>query len=1747
MDFSALSLPLAIQPNHRSSTSFSSPASPSQLKQLHAHLLKAGTPLSSVVPLSDVASLCALSDVASFSYARSLLRHCYYSSTPELILWNASLNAFSSSSCPSDALLLFSRLRSADILPDTFTCSFTLKACSRTSSLSLGLAVHALIEKLGFQTDVFLYNTLLHMYSLCGAMIDSRRVFETMPVRDVVTWNILITQYTKLGVMEIARELFELMPEKSIRSWTAMIAGYVQCGNPKEAVQLFHEMEEAGFQPNEVTVVAALAACADLGALHLGERLCKYAESCGFLKNVRVCNTLIDMYIKCGCVEIARKIFDGMAERTVVSWSTMIGGHAMHGQGEEALELFVKMKESGIRPNSVTFVGLLHACSHMGLLDEGRHFFTSMKEDYGIVPEIEHYGCMVDLLSRAGLLEEAHEFIKKMPIEPNGVVWGALLGGARVHKDIKMGEEAIKHLVNLDPLNDGYYVVLSNIYADAGHFDAAAQVRRLMRDQGVKKTPGWSTITIDSVTHEFVAGENKHPQTEEIYKKWDELLQEMKLRGYVPDNSVVLLDMDEAEKEHVLYRHSEKLAVVFGLMNTLPGTTIRIMKNLRVCSDCHAALKLISEITDRQIVFTAPVLTMGKELKGWLVSRENASSLLVIEQRSHIGRTSIILQQAHLSLIALTLAANGPGHYDGSASGFLRLGQAKRWQRLRDSGLSVNYIFKKHNVELHGFIKGDGYQCGCSSCNYTKVLSALEFEKHARVTSSHQNNHIFLENGKTLHQIVVHLARVPAKSLYEEMIKITDHEIDLELFKAWMKGSSQTTSRLRARIDSNVKVESTPNLISYIQPLVRNELKRPRKKPRIGSSSMGIESPPANYEFLSLLETNDLSPFKFNGETGTRTSHTNGLLLELPASNNDGNPFQQSDNQGHNTTGYSHQELEMNAGLSGSDREKMQAETLEKCHEDFLPSNIKEWKRYKKASLVGFVHDVKSLLSTGLLEGMPVKYIYKKGNVELPGFIKGSGYQCGCSSCNFTVVLSALKFESHAGAETKNQNNHIFLESGISLYALVKKVGNLPLDSLCDVLEGLIGHPPNTEGYKAWRAQAAGQEPQSSGINSKENNHSNFYFEPGLARSSQVHIVKDKVSPTSNLNVEFSPVAHSIEGNYYPLSNIFEEILDNGQDYPIVINKERSSQVPNIKERFSLPFNLNDEYSFTVHDMEGKDWSPNNSGFSGLPTEGTGVAASIGSELIFTKSATKGNIGSDSSIPKPSSPVKQNHSEMDRSEMTERLPSSWNVPNIPESTLYLTEQAFAQVFPKKRSNDLHGLVFMESGLADGSELDYRSKGHIFLKGKKLQNGILCGCCNSKVSPSQFEAHAGFSARRQPYHNIYTPIMGLSLHELSIILSGGQNLTAMFSEHKCAVCGVGGELIPCDACPKAFHAVCLNLKCLPEGEWHCPYCKESFSETVSSVTPSSTSQPLSVHSRRILKAPADFLGGCALCKGYSSCQDNFSAQTVLLCLQCEKEYHVGCLKNQLLCDFKDFPASMWFCSADCYRIHVTFGSLVRNGPMTVPRPIITMINSKTSEIGLSNENGDDVRLQLLNGRCNSVADTLFAKAISIFEDEFGPIFERGCDIIPAMVYSRESADQGFEGMYCAVLTVKSVVVSAAILRVFGKDAAEVPLIATHHKSRGKGYLETLLFLIEELLCSLSVEIVMLPVAEDELPSFIDKLGYSKMKEEGLKQYAEAFPLVMFQNASMLEKTLPRNAILSGRPKGLAFGLKGSFSF
>ncbi|CAM8880127.1 unnamed protein product [Rhodiola kirilowii] len=582
-----------INNNTALSTNFNSPL---VLKQIHAHIIKTQISLSAI-PLHRIASVCALTP--HFPYALQIFDHVEADATA---IWNSCLKELAESEAPGDAIFLFYKMRLFDVLVDCFTCSFVLKACLKISDLWTGRVVHGLLEKLGLRSNLFLMNAILNLYGICGAIGDAGMVFDKMPERDVVTWNTRIAQLVRSDDADRAYQLFCGMPERNLRSWTSMIAGYVQCRKPKEAVELFAQMEEAGERPNEVTVVSVLAACADLGALDLGRRIHDYSNTSGFVRNMRVSNTLIDMYVKCGCLEDAQKVFDELKERTVVSWSAMIGGQAMHGQAEEALRLFNEMIRTGMKPNGVTFVGLLHACSHMGLVDEGRKFFTSMVKDYRIVPKIEHYGCMVDLYSRAGLLEEAQKFIKNMPIEPNGVVWGALLGGCSLHKNVELAEEALKHLLELDPLNDGYYVVLSNIYAHAQRWEDTTRIRQLMRQRGAKKTPGWSTISVNGMVHEFVAGDETHPQSDKIFQKWDMLLEQMKLKGYVPNTSVVLLDVEENEKEKYLFRHSEKLALVFGLINTTTGTPIRIMKNLRVCEDCHEAVKIISAITSRDII-----------------------------------------------------------------------------------------------------------------------------------------------------------------------------------------------------------------------------------------------------------------------------------------------------------------------------------------------------------------------------------------------------------------------------------------------------------------------------------------------------------------------------------------------------------------------------------------------------------------------------------------------------------------------------------------------------------------------------------------------------------------------------------------------------------------------------------------------------------------------------------------------------------------------------------------------------------------------------------------------------------------------------------------------------------------------------------------------------------------------------------------------------------------------------------------
>ncbi|KAK9161224.1 hypothetical protein Syun_007565 [Stephania yunnanensis] len=320
-----------------------------------------------------------------------------------------------------------------------------------------------------------------------------------------------------------------------------------------------------------------------------------------FKLDVVLGNALVDMYCKCGNIETALDIFHELPTKNVYCWNSVVVGLGMHGFGDEAIDAFVKMERNGVQPDGVTFVGLLSACSHSGLYYEGRRYFSEMVGTYGVEPGIEHYGCMVDLLGRGGFLEEALELIRTMPISPNNVVWGSLLRACQIHKDTEMSKQVMDHLLMLDPNDGANYVFLSNIYASLNRWNDVATCRRLMIENGVCKTPGCSSIEVDNNVHEFIAGDTSHPQFARINVFLDEIAKKLRVLGYELGMDSVLHDIDEEEKESAVRYHSERIAVAYGLMSTPRGKPIKVVKNLRACTDCHAAIKLISKLFNREI------------------------------------------------------------------------------------------------------------------------------------------------------------------------------------------------------------------------------------------------------------------------------------------------------------------------------------------------------------------------------------------------------------------------------------------------------------------------------------------------------------------------------------------------------------------------------------------------------------------------------------------------------------------------------------------------------------------------------------------------------------------------------------------------------------------------------------------------------------------------------------------------------------------------------------------------------------------------------------------------------------------------------------------------------------------------------------------------------------------------------------------------------------------------------------------
>eukprot|EP01018_Ginkgo_biloba_P034625 Gb_37253 [translate_table: standard] len=535
-------------------------------KLVHAHIIQNGFKWEEIIVGNSLATIYA--KCGNMVDARRVLDQM-----PErdVVSWTAMIAAYARNGFAEDALTLFYQMQLTGIQPNQFTFASVLPACVNSAVLK---GVHEEIIKSGLQFNVFVGNALVDVYAKAGNVENARDLFDKMPQRNVVSWNSMIAGYAQKGQVDEAMKLFQKMPERNVVSWTTVIAGYAQNGFGEEAQKLFRQMQMAYVKPNSKTFAIVLPACASLAALKHGEEIHGHIirsgilsdpnaqtftvvlPACanlaalqqgkevheiiiktGFQNNLFVDSALVDMYAKCGSIENAHAVFDKMTQQGIASWNAMILAYATHSCCREALHFFDKMQQSGTNPDQITFIGVLSACCHAGLVDEGWQYFYCMSQYYHITPAIEHYGCMVDLLGRAGHLDEALGFINKMPIKPDATVWGCLLGACRIHANVELGECVAERIFELDSKSAAPYVLLSNIYAAAGRWNDIEKVRKMMKDRGVNKKPGCSWIEVNKQVHAFFTGDRSHLQR-------------------------------------------EKLATSFRLINTSPGTAIRIIKNL---------------------------------------------------------------------------------------------------------------------------------------------------------------------------------------------------------------------------------------------------------------------------------------------------------------------------------------------------------------------------------------------------------------------------------------------------------------------------------------------------------------------------------------------------------------------------------------------------------------------------------------------------------------------------------------------------------------------------------------------------------------------------------------------------------------------------------------------------------------------------------------------------------------------------------------------------------------------------------------------------------------------------------------------------------------------------------------------------------------------------------------------------------------------------------------------------------------
>ncbi|GAB2211778.1 hypothetical protein Droror1_Dr00025112 [Drosera rotundifolia] len=531
----------------------------------HAHILQSGLQLDILISNMLINMYCKCGTLGS---ARQVLEEMPQRS---IISWNTIIGAYAQIKLAGQALSLFMKMRKEIIQVNEFTISSVLCACAAQCAIFECTQLHGLAVKTGILSNVYVGTALVDAYARCASMDDASRVFD-------------------------------ILGEKTDVTWSTMVTGFVRNKLYEEALMFYRRTNMINIKQNNFTVSSVLSACASLAAFIEGKQVHAILCKVGLETGVYVSSSLLDMYARCGSIAEAYVVFSEHGDKNVVLWNTMLSGFSRHGRWRETIILFEKMQQSGLSPTEVTFVSLLSVCGHMGLVEEARKYFDLLGKDQYVPQTVIHYSCLVDALCRAGQIHDAYDLIKSMPFEATASMWGAFLAACRKYGNLELAEVAAKCLFDLEPTNAGNHILLSDAYAANKQWEDVARSRKTLKESEAKKEKGKSWIEIKDKVHTFMAAERGHPRVAEIYVELDELIKEIEKIGYKAQLEHDFHDVDGSRKEELLRQHSEKLAVTFGIMSLPSGAPIRIMKNLRICGDCHSFMKFVSKVIHREIV-----------------------------------------------------------------------------------------------------------------------------------------------------------------------------------------------------------------------------------------------------------------------------------------------------------------------------------------------------------------------------------------------------------------------------------------------------------------------------------------------------------------------------------------------------------------------------------------------------------------------------------------------------------------------------------------------------------------------------------------------------------------------------------------------------------------------------------------------------------------------------------------------------------------------------------------------------------------------------------------------------------------------------------------------------------------------------------------------------------------------------------------------------------------------------------------